>query len=300
MSNSQSIREVTRETAQQRTQEPSQDRAWEDNRKASRHKAQPAGKQVADSGSRFAAQWQEWHHNRISEIAGEDGPVTLTGTHWISATDASSAQSIQGVPGRWYIASGTVTGIDLGQPLSTTGTLQLFPGEKINDGRLTYTVLHRGEQRALRTFDRLSPRHLAFRTIAAFEPNQRWVLPAEVEKSSEVVDITAADGTIIPTPIAARLRLNIAGKDVELKATDAGDTLRVIFSDGTTEQGVHKFRFLDVDRPGAEGTTVVDFNRSFLPPLAFSPHFLCPWPTESNRLSAPVEAGEKWPVFEIS
>lgn len=248
----------------------------------------------------FALAWEEWHHSRIAEIAAVDGSVSLTGTHWITATDASSAQSFAGVPGRWYLASDTVTGIELTQPLSTTGTLQLYPGEKVDDGRLTFSVLQRGQQRALRTFDRHSPRHLAFREIAAFEPSRSWVLPAKVEASSEVVDITSADGTVTPTQIAAHVHLEIAGQPVVLQATDAGDVLRVIFSDATTEQGVHKFRFLDVQRPGPDGTTEVDFNQAFLPPLAFSPHFLCPWPTEGNRLSLPVEAGEKWPVFEIS
>ena len=38
---------------------------------------------------------------------------------------------------------------------------------------------------------------------------------------------------------------------------------------------------------------VLDFNRAYNPPCAFSPYATCPLPPPQNRLKLRVEAGEK-------
>ncbi|WP_366556917.1 DUF1684 domain-containing protein [Corynebacterium glutamicum] len=37
-----------------------------------------------------------------------------------------------------------------------------------------------------------------------------------------------------------------------------------------------------------------NLHRTWLPPFAFSEHFLCPTPTKANVLDVAIEAGEKW------
>jgi uncharacterized protein (DUF1684 family) len=43
----------------------------------------------------------------------------------------------------------------------------------------------------------------------------------------------------------------------------------------------------------ADGKVVLDFNKAYTPPCAFTPHATCPLPPESNRVSAKIEAGER-------
>ena len=43
----------------------------------------------------------------------------------------------------------------------------------------------------------------------------------------------------------------------------------------------------------ADLLVVVDFNRAYLPPCAFSDFYVCPLPPAGNRLSTPIRAGEK-------
>ena len=43
----------------------------------------------------------------------------------------------------------------------------------------------------------------------------------------------------------------------------------------------------------ADGHVVVDFNRAYLPPCAFSDFYVCPLPPAGNRLDRPIRAGEK-------
>jgi hypothetical protein len=52
-------------------------------------------------------------------------------------------------------------------------------------------------------------------------------------------------------------------------------------------------RFLYTDAPSADGSVVVDFNRSYNPPCVFSPYATCPLPWPANRLPIRVEAGER-------
>ena len=53
-----------------------------------------------------------------------------------------------------------------------------------------------------------------------------------------------------------------------------------------------EFRFVHADMP-KDGKVVLDFNRSYNPPCAFTPFATCPLPPPQNRLKLRVEAGEK-------
>jgi uncharacterized protein (DUF1684 family) len=45
--------------------------------------------------------------------------------------------------------------------------------------------------------------------------------------------------------------------------------------------------------PGADGLTVLDFNRAINPPCAFTSYATCPLPPRQNVLTVAVRAGEK-------
>lgn len=40
-----------------------------------------------------------------------------------------------------------------------------------------------------------------------------------------------------------------------------------------------------------------DFNRAFLPPCAFSGHYVCPLPSPENHLDLAVTVGERLPLY---
>lgn len=58
--------------------------------------------------------------------------------------------------------------------------------------------------------------------------------------------------------------------------------------DGTYEAG----RYLEID-PRPDGSFEVDFNLAYNPYCAYNPNWSCPIPPRENRLSVPIEAGEK-------
>jgi uncharacterized protein (DUF1684 family) len=53
-------------------------------------------------------------------------------------------------------------------------------------------------------------------------------------------------------------------------------------------------RFLYTDRP-IQGKLVLDFNRAYSPPCAYTDYATCPLPPRGNLLKVPILAGEKDP-----
>ena len=75
---------------------------------------------------------------------------------------------------------------------------------------------------------------------------------------------------------------------------EPGGALFVIFADRTSGHGSYAAgRYIDLDAPDGDSQVVIDFNRAYNPPCAFTPFATCPLPPPENRLDLPVEAGEK-------
>ena len=69
----------------------------------------------------------------------------------------------------------------------------------------------------------------------------------------------------------------------------------MIFADPTNAHETYGAgRYLYTRKPDATGTVIVDFNRSYSPPCAFTPFATCPLPPPQNRLALRVEAGERY------
>ena len=81
--------------------------------------------------------WQDWHERRLAGATGDLGWAALTGTHWVTgaaAAEAAEDSAHPGLPGRWHLAGDSVVGVELPARYSTTGRVQLRPGESVDDG----------------------------------------------------------------------------------------------------------------------------------------------------------------------
>ena len=68
----------------------------------------------------------------------------------------------------------------------------------------------------------------------------------------------------------------------------------LVFADLTSgHESYGAGRFLYAPMPDAQGRVVLDFNRAYNPPCAFTAYATCPLPPDSNRLGLAVTAGEK-------
>ncbi|MEV6071540.1 DUF1684 domain-containing protein [Nocardia sp. NPDC052001] len=230
----------------------------------------------------WLSDWQHWHTERETLATDVHGLAAATGTHWLS----DIPQRIDDVPGEWIAADGRAIGDGTGFHH------ELGPGDRVPSGDLLLQTLIRAGEVALRVFDPQAPTRTGLEGIDAFTPNPAWVFDGVAENDSAPLRLDHIDG-FVSTNTGVRVRIKVDGRELVLAgaATPAGD-IQLTFADTTNGTETQRFRFLTISAPDSQGRIAVDFNRAYLPPCAFSDHYLCPLPPPENRLDFPVRAGE--------
>ncbi|KJQ55942.1 DUF1684 domain-containing protein [Microbacterium sp. SA39] len=237
----------------------------------------------------FVSEWREWHAARERLAGSEYGPSALESTNWLITMPAA----VDGIPGLWALTGdGGIRGSELGQSGSS---VTLRGAETVRLGRRELRVFDRHGTLALRVLNPARPQREWFTAIDAYAPDERWRLPARFEATpDERVVITAVDGEARETPVAGRLHFELAGSSHAMTVTRSSQgALRAVFADGTNGLETYRFRFLPLEEPADDGSAIIDFNRAYLPPCAFSDQFICPLPPPGNRYSTPIRAGER-------
>ncbi|MFC8716019.1 DUF1684 domain-containing protein [Kitasatospora sp. NPDC057198] len=255
-----------------------------------------------------AEAWRRWTEARSAAVGAPHGPLALTGTHWLEPGPAE----IPGLPGRWWAEGGAVCaellagdGVRIeGGEGEATGRVALRPDTDrhpqiaVRD-RLRLVPIEREGELALRVFDPDAPARAAFAGISVYPYAPDWALPAvftPFEDGGRAVLVENADGRARPLAVAGQVAFTLAGREHTLTVSGSegsGGRLSGVIADGTSGRETYRFRFVTLPAPDAQGRTVLDFNRAFLPPCAFADHFICPFPPPGNRLEVAVEAGER-------
>ena len=99
------------------------------------------------------------------------------------------------------------------------------------------------------------------------------------------------------------LRFTIDGKKYSLmvirEPEDHTNDLFVMFTDSTNrKESYPATRYAWVSPPDSLGRTVIDFNKAFNPPCAFTKFATCPFPPKGNHVPWYVTAGEWNPHYE--
>ncbi|MBL1073485.1 DUF1684 domain-containing protein [Nocardia sp. 2] len=275
----------------------------------------------------FEQQWRTWRTERDRWARQPLGWLSLTGLHWLG----EEAESFDGLPGRWRAdAENVYATIDSGSPARngsaavesgagevvtqegaalsgavTLAPVEGAPGLELRVGDRLIEVIRRSGQAALRIHDPAAPTLAAFTEIPAYEPNPAWNVtgvytPFEVARvvtTGAVVDGLqhhhSAAGTVTFTFDGTEYTLLVFGSHL------LGQ--HVLFTDGTSGDTTYGgARRLDLPRPAADGTVVLDFNRALNLPCAFTDYATCPVAPPENRLPVAVVAGEKDPRKEHS
>ncbi len=102
------------------------------------------------------------------------------------------------------------------------------------------------------------------------------------------VEYETVAGTLDALPSAGVARFDWLGLPVALELM--GADLWLVFSDTSS---AHPRQLYGARVPGAQDDVVVlDFNRAYFLPCAFTPHATCPIPPRQNRLPLAVSVGE--------
>lgn len=153
----------------------------------------------------------------------------------------------------------------------------------------------------IRVRDGSTPQLKTVTATDVFEPDLRWRVAAKLERfrTPRLIQVDDVTGGSQPRESPGMLRFRIDGREHRLMAVGTSDarSWRAPFKDTTNRSSTYQAgRYLAVAPPDASGWTVLDFNRAYNPPCAYSRYTVCILPPPENRLSIAVTAGEKRPT----
>lgn len=261
---------------------------------------------------------REWQSRRLKKLLNEDGWTTLVGLFWLEpgentfgrATDNRIAMDYPGLPeqvgtfqmvGREvrFMAAPDAKVFHQGRPVSAIGPLaddSALAPTVLAVGNLSFYLIERSSRLGIRVKDSRAEARVHFRGLEYFPVDPKWRIAARFEPYSPArkIPITTVLGMQEEMPAPGALVFEVDGMPYRLDAVlEAGERdWFVMFADATNgKQSYGAGRFLYVVPP-ANGETVIDFNKSYTPPCAFSAFATCPLPPPQNRLPIAVTAGE--------
>ena len=269
---------------------------------------------------RDAADFTQWREKRLQRLKSEDGWLTLVGLHWlkegtnrlgsVAGNDIVLHAKTPPTLGTLMLQGKTVTlqpdpaaGMTIdGKPV--TAPAQLIPDtdEKgptvVQVGTVRFNVIERHGRYGLRVKDSASESRAKFAGLDYFPFNPKWRVRARFEPFNPPrrVPITNVLGMTSEEVSPGMLVFNVGGREYRLvPILEQGEKdYFIIFRDATSGKETYPAgRYLYASPPGPDGKTIVDFNKAYNPPCAFTPYATCPLPPLQNRLPLRVEAGEK-------
>jgi len=188
----------------------------------------------------------------------------------------------------------------LGQPIRSLKLKSDAEGEPslLSLGSLTWFIIKRGERFAVRLRDSDNPALKYFKGIETFPIDTLWSFRARLEPYTvpKEIPVPTILGTTTMQKCPGTLVFKIQDQTYRLEpiSDDINQPLFLIFADQTNgDETYGGGRFLIVDKPDENGMTIIDFNKSYNPPCAFTKYATCPLPHSQNRLPLSVTAGEK-------
>ncbi len=165
-------------------------------------------------------------------------------------------------------------------------------------GSASFYVIDRDGRKGLRVKDSDAPRRKHFVGIDSFAVDPSWQIEATWVPATpgETLEMGSVIGTIDKYPVPGKLEFTRDGKHYEILPVieEPGDAQYfIVFADRTSGKETYgAARFLYIDPP-QDGKVVLDFNKAYNPPCAFTAFATCPLAPPENRLDLRVTAGEK-------
>ena len=168
----------------------------------------------------------------------------------------------------------------------------------ISWGSLTWHVIQRIDRIYIRLRDSENPLISEFKGIEYYPLDSGWKFEAQFEPhmSPKVIKTTTTSGD--PSQIVSNgaIGFKMGNKYLRLDvwSLDGSERLQTIFADETS--GLETYgagRFIVIEKSVPSGRYIVDFNKAYNPPCAFTQFATCPLPPPQNRLPVSIKAGEK-------
>ena len=265
----------------------------------------------------YLADWSEWHAERMAELKAPDGWLALAGLYWLKEGPNAFGSAPENDVRFPVVAPGKMGAFVLE---GDSVRMQVLPGTNVHEkdssasvveavlklsggvppvvyswGSLDWVLLERGGKYGIRLWDRNSVQIAKMDSIPHYPLDLAWkvdavLMPAD---SGRTVRMQNVLGMAIEQASAGTLEFQIAGKTFQLEALEEPEGYFLIFADETSgEETYSGGRYLSAPKADAAGKTVIDFNKAYNPPCAFTKYATCLLPPAGNRLPLAIRAGE--------
>lgn len=258
-----------------------------------------------------------WHKDRVARLQAEGGWLSLVGLSWlqegenrVGSDDAAQVKFPSSAPGSigtfvrtgekvvFRAAKGVAVTVD-GKPVESIDALSDEKGAPttFKTGSFTFHLIKRGAKLGVRIKDANAATRTGFKGIERYPVDGKWKVTARFEAfpDKRTLKIPTVIGTVEDMVAPGTVVFSVDGKPYRLDPVieEGSDELFFIFADETSGKETYGAgRFLYAPMP-KDGVVVIDFNRAYNPPCAFTKFATCPLPPAQNRMKVAVTAGEK-------
>lgn len=259
---------------------------------------------------------QKWQEQRLQRLKSDKGWLNLAGLYWLKegentfgsdssnsivfpAEAPSHAGKIIKSGDSIYFRASPDSEIKINGKLQNSALLK--PDASGNPDLMEYKslawyIIKRDSMYGIRLRDYDHPRIKKLDRIPSFDPDLKW------RKTAEFIPFDEPDTVLVPTVIGVdesyispgKLVFRHKGKEYELLPFKVGEGFFIIIGDKTSAVETYPAgRFMYTELPDKNKNVILDFNKAYNPPCAFSPYATCPLPPQENRLDLRIDAGEK-------
>ena len=242
---------------------------------------------------------------RINSLKSETGWLNLAGLFWLK----EGKNTIGGDEKNDFVFPAEHSDPFLGELLLKDGKVYY---QTVSDTMLVYQdgikvpvishrslrwfIIKRGEKYAVRLRDLEGEYVKAFKGIDMFPTDSAYRVVADfIPTQGKMVTIIDVTGRAYELESPGYLRFKIGKSFYQLETSQEGNNLFIVFGDLTNKKQTYGAgRFIDTALPDAQGKVIIDFNKAYNPPCAFTPFATCPLPTAANKLAVEIKAGEQF------
>ncbi|NBC25949.1 MAG: DUF1684 domain-containing protein [Bacteroidetes bacterium] len=266
----------------------------------------------------YEQELSSWQEDRIETLKEPTGWLRLAGMHILDEGENSfgsgSSRDVQFPDGTIPEYAGTFTlengdvvmeaadGVDLihnGEPVHKMTIFNGTDAPEIEHGPLVWFVIQRQDLIAIRLYNKDNEKADRFDGFPRFPVDPEWHLNARFEPHPDSATIPIANvlGQTDQVVSPGTLRFEVNGADYTLDVLESStDQFFVIVGDETNQTDSYPAgRYMYVDPPKEDGRTIIDFNKLYNPPCAYTVYSTCQLPPRQNRLDLAISAGEKRP-----
>jgi uncharacterized protein len=266
----------------------------------------------------YRAEIQKWRQDRETRLKADGGWLTVAGLFWLKDGESRFGSDPgndfvlpAGSPakaGSFAFSGGRTTvkllpGVEatLGGKPVTTAELKSDEGgapDVLSLGSLAMQVIKRGERYGIRLKDKNSAARKAFTGLRWYDVREDYRIVARFTSypAPRPIKVPNILGQTEPMPSPGFATFTWAGQEIRLEGVleePGAEELFFIVRDQTSGKETYPAgRFLYADLP-KQGQIVLDFNKAYNPPCAFTPYATCPLPPPQNWMPVRIEAGER-------